>query len=71
MNAMNVGAPKRYIKDLPSGPVAKTLSFQCWRPRVQSLGWEIPWKGKGYPLQDSGLENSMDCIVPGVAKSPT
>ena len=24
---------------------------------VQSLGWEIPWKGKGYPLQDSGLEN--------------
>ena len=28
-----------------------------------------PGKGKGYPLQDSGLENSMDCIVHGVAKS--
>ena len=26
---------------------------------------------KGYPLQYSGLENSMDCIVPGVAKSQT
>ena len=26
-------------------------------------------EGKGYPLQDSGLENSMDCIVHGVAKS--
>ena len=28
-------------------------------------------KGKGYPLQYSGLENSMDCIVHGVAKSWT
>ena len=26
-------------------------------------------EGKGYPLQDSGLENSMDSIVHGVAKS--
>ena len=29
-----------------------------------------PGEGKGYPLQCSGLENSMDCIVHGVAKSP-
>ena len=21
-----------------------------------------PGEGKGYPLQDSGLENSMDCV---------
>ena len=28
-------------------------------------------EGKGYPLQHSGLENSMDCIVHGVAKSWT
>ena len=28
-------------------------------------------EGKGYPLQYSGLENSMDCIVYGVAKSWT
>ena len=27
-----------------------------------------PGEGKGYPLQYSGLENSMDCIVHGVAK---
>ena len=26
-------------------------------------------EGKGYPLQYSGLENSMDCIVHGFAKS--
>ena len=28
-------------------------------------------KGKGYPFQYSGLENSMDCIVHGVTKSQT
>ena len=28
-------------------------------------------EGKGYPLQYSGLENSMDCIVHGVTMSWT
>ena len=28
-------------------------------------------EGKGYPLQNSGLENSMDCVVHGVTKSWT
>ena len=26
-------------------------------------------EGKGYPLQYSGLENAMDCIVHGIIKS--
>ena len=30
-----------------------------------------PGEGNGNPLQYSGLENSMDCIVHGVAKSWT
>ena len=30
-----------------------------------------PGEGKGYPLQYSGPENFMDCIVHGVAKSRT
>ena len=30
-----------------------------------------PGEGKGSPLQYSGLENSMDCTVHGVAKSQT
>ena len=30
-----------------------------------------PGEGKGYPLQYSGLENSLDCIVHGVTKSWT
>ena len=48
------------VKNLPA----------MWETWVQSLGWEDPLeKGKGYPLQHSGLENSMDCIVHGVAES--
>ena len=37
---------------------------------IPGLG-RSPGEGKGYPLQYSGLENSMDCIVHGVAKSWT
>ena len=37
---------------------------------VWSLGWEDPLeKGKVYPLQYSGLENSMGCIDHGVTES--
>ena len=43
-----------------------------WETWVRPLGWEDPLeKGKGYSLQSSGLENSMDCIVHGVIKSRT
>ena len=35
---------------------------------ISGLG-RFPGEGKGYPLQYSGLENSMDSIVHGVAKS--
>ena len=37
---------------------------------IPGLG-RFPGEGKGYPLLYSGLENSMDCIVYGVAKSQT
>ena len=37
---------------------------------IPGLGWS-PGEGNGYPLQYSGLENSMDCIVHGVAKGQT
>ena len=37
---------------------------------IPGLG-RSPGEGKGYPLQYSGLENSMNCIVHGVAKSQT
>ena len=37
---------------------------------IPGLG-RCPGEGKGYPLQYSGLENSMDCIVHGATKSRT
>ena len=37
---------------------------------IPGLG-RSPGEGNGYPLQYSVLENSMDCIVRGVAKSRT
>ena len=43
------------------------IRLQCRRP---GLG-RSPGGGKGYPLQYSGLENSMDCIVHKVSKSRT
>ena len=52
-----------------------SLFFHPWDttilPLCLGLLWTSPGEGKGYPLQYSGLENSMDCIVHGVAKSWT
>ena len=43
---------------------------------VGDLGWipglgRFPGEGKGYPLQYSGLENSMDYVDHGVEKNWT
>ena len=63
-------------------PTAVFLGFPCGLAGKESacnvgdlslipgLG-RSPGEGKGYPLQYSGLGNSMDCIVHGVAKSRT
>ena len=37
---------------------------------IPGLG-RSPGEGKGHPLQYSGLENSVNCIVLGVTKSRT
>jgi len=55
-------------------PVAQLVKNPpaVWETWVPSLGWEdTPGEGKDYPLQYSGLENSMDCIVQGVTESDT
>ena len=52
-----------------SGGTDRPAMQETW---VQPLGLgRSTGEGKGYPLQYSGLENSMDCIVYGVAKSQT
>ena len=61
--------PTPVFLGFPCGSVSKESSCN-----VGDLG-SIPGlgrpsgEGKGYPLQYSGLENSMDCIVHGVARS--
>ena len=48
--------------------VVKNPAMQDTWVLISGLG-RSPEEGKGYPLQHSGLENSMDCIVHGVTKS--
>ena len=56
---------------LPCGSAGKESTYNLGDlGSFPGLG-RSPGKGKGYPLQYSGLENSMDCIVHGVAKSHT
>ena len=57
-----------------ASPVAQLVT----NPPVMQETWvrspglgRSPGEGRGYPLQYSGLENSRDCIVHGVTKSPT
>ena len=63
-------------------PTAVFLRFPCGsagKESVCNLGdlgltpglGRFSGEGTGYPLQYSGLENSMDCIVHGVTKSRT
>ena len=55
----------------PWGSTGKEYSHNAGDPGlIPGLG-RSPAEGKGYPLQYSGLENSMACIVHGVAKSRT
>ena len=51
---------------LPGGSAGKESACNARdRGLVPGLG-RSPGEGKGYPLQDSCLENSMDCVVYGV-----
>ena len=42
-----------------------------WETWVRSLGWEDPLEKGKATHSNSGLENSMDCMVHGVTKSQT
>ena len=55
----------------PGGSAGKESACNAGdRGSIPGLG-RSPGEGKGYPLQYSGLENSMDYIVHAVAKSWT
>ena len=55
----------------PSSSAGKESTCNAVDPgSIPGLG-RSPGEGKGYPVQYSGLENSMDCIIQGVTKSET
>ena len=57
------------LKGFPDNSVGKESTCTARDPSsIPGLG-RSPGEGKGYPLQYSGLENSMDCTVHGVAKA--
>ena len=59
------------MKGFPCGSAGKESSCNAGDlGSILGLG-KSPGEGKGYPLQYSGLENSMDCIVHEVEKSWT
>ena len=69
--AEGTGYPLQYSWASLVAQLVKNLPA-TWETWVQSLGWEDPLeKGEGCPLQYSGLENSMDCTIHGVAKGRT
>ena len=63
--------PTPVFLGFPCGSAGKESACNAWDLGLISGLGRSPGKGKGYPLQYSGLENSMDCIVHGVTKSRT
>ena len=56
------------LKGFPGGLAGKESACNAGSlGSIPGLG-RSPGEGNGYPLQYFGLENSMDCIVHGVAK---
>ena len=59
------------IEGFPDSSDGKESACNAGDPSlIPGLG-RSPGEGKGYPLQYSDLENSMDCIVHGISKSQT
>ena len=65
------GIPTISTTGFPCGSAGKESACNVGDPGLIPGLERSPGEGKGYPLQYSGLENSMDYIVHGVAKSRT
>ena len=55
----------------PDSSVGKESACNARDPGSIPGSGRSPGEGNGYPLQYSGLENSMDCMVHGAVKSQT
>ena len=68
---MGLGAALLQALGPPDSSVGKESTCNAGDSSLISGSGRSHGKGIGYPLQFSGLENSMDCIAHGVAKSWT
>ena len=59
------------ILGLPCGSAGKESACNAGDPGSIPGSGRTPGEGKGFSLQYSSLENSMDCVVPGVTKGQT
>ena len=59
---MACGGPRR-CSDFPHSSVGKESACNAGDPGSVPVLGRSPGEGKGYPLQYSGLENSIDCII--------
>ena len=60
-----------YTWDFPDSSVVEESVYNTGDPgSIPGLG-RSSGEGLGYPLQYSGLENSMECVVYGFTKSRT
>ena len=73
LDYVRIGTSKqaKLLEGFPGSSAGKESACNAGDPGlIPGLG-RPPGEGKGYPLQYSGLENSMDCIAHGVTKSQT
>ena len=69
-SAEGIGYPLQFL-GFPCGSAGKESACNAGDlGSIPGLG-RSPGEGKGYPIQYSGLENSMDCRVHWVSKSQT
>ena len=59
------------ILGFPDSSIGKESTCSAGDPGSIPGSGRSSGEGIGYPLQYSGLENSMNCIVHGVSKSQT
>ena len=57
--------------NFPGCSAGKESACKTGDPGLIPGSGNSPGEGNDYPLQYSGLDNSIDCIVHGVAKSQT
>ena len=62
-------SPHNHYQDFAESSVGNESACNAGDPGSISGSGRSAGEGIGYPLQYSGLENSMDCIARGVTKS--